>query len=134
MAIYKNAHFTATGANLSSFVRSLTFTEGGEPQDDTAMGDDTRSNAGGLKTWALEVEMNQSFATNGPDATFRGKNMTTMAIVFRPDATGVSTTNPERTGTGLIAEYTPNTGNVGDQMICRVSILAAGELAIATTT
>ena len=60
--IYKNAYFEVNGTSLSDHVESLTFNYGSEMQDETAMGDDTRINKGGLKTWSLDINFHQDLS------------------------------------------------------------------------
>ena len=131
MAIYRNAHFTFAGTDLSTFVRSLSLNTGQEVQDSTAMGATARINAAGLDTWTVEVEFNQSYASGGPDETLRSASSGTIEI--RPDSGSVSATNPSYTGTAIIAEYVPQAGPVGNQHTCTLSLVAGTALTIATS-
>jgi len=130
MAIYSNAKFVVGGVDVSNQLRAFAYNEAVEEQDDTAMGDDTRSSAGGLIRWTIEGEAHQSFGTATPlDSAFATKVGSTVACVWRPinaTATALSATNPRYSGTGLITEYVPMSGNVGDQHIATFSIVSAG--------
>jgi hypothetical protein len=135
MAIYRNAKLVVGGVNVSLALRSLSANESAEEQDDSAMGDTTRSSAGGLLRWTLEGEGNQSFSTSF-DQAFATKVGTTVACRWRPDnatATAPTTGNPVYSGTGLITEYVPMTGSVGDQAIATFSIVSAGARTRLTT-
>lgn len=137
MAIYKNAKLTVGGTDVSAFLRSVAFNHSAEEQDDTAMGDDTRSSAGGLQRWTIEGEANQSFGTTSQlDVVFATTIGTTQTVVLRPfaSATGLAATNPKYSGSGLITEYVPMSGSVGDQFVATFSIVAAGSITRAIST
>lgn len=129
MPIYKKAKLTVAGEDISTQLRSLAYNEASEEQDDTAMGDDTRSGAGGLLRWTIEGEANQSYGTATKlDDVFATRVGTTQTIVWRhtTTATALAKANPKYSGTGLITEYVPFSGAVGDQHIATFSIVSAG--------
>jgi len=131
MAIYKDAQLTANSVNISAYIRSLAFNHSAEEQDDTAMGDDTRSGAGGLFRWTIEGEVNQAYGASTPDAAFATSVGTVITVKLRPTtltATAASTSNPVYSGSGLLTEYVPMSGAVGDQHIATFSIVSAGTL------
>lgn len=137
MAIYRNAKFVFAGVDISGQIRSLAFNQSAEEQDDTAMGDTTRSSAGGLARWTFEGEANQSFGTSTKlDVAFATRVGTTQTVLFRPfaSATALSDGNPKYSGTGLLTQYTPASGNVGDQWVAPFSIVSAGTLTRAGAT
>ena len=127
-SVLKNAFVSIDGNDLSDHVRTVSWPAGIERLDDTVMGDDARSFAGGLKTWTLSVEFNQDYATNKVDDTLGTAVGTVVAVILRPDTAAKSATNPEYTGNGLIADYTPVAGSAGDLAIATVEIIAAGSL------
>jgi hypothetical protein len=131
--IFDNAFLSVEGTDLSDKIRSVTFSYSSETQDDTAMGDDTRSMVGGLKNWSVEVEFNQDFASGEVDATLFSKVGTKVALVLRPDAGTKSTTNPEFTGDAILTDYPPMGGSVGDQLTASATFQAAGTLSRATS-
>lgn len=130
MAIYRNAKLTVAGTDISSRIRTVAFNHSAEEQGDTAMGDDTRSSAGGLERWTIEGEANQEFGSGNIDSVFATRVGTTASIVLRPfaSATALAATNPKYSGSGLVTEYVPMSGSVGDQFICTFSIVAAGAI------
>lgn len=136
MAIYRRARLIVGGIDISTSLRSLSYNEASEEVDDTAMGDDTRSSAGGLIRWTIEGEANQSYGTTTKlDLAFATKVGTTVACIWRhtTSATAVSTANPKYSGTGLITEYVPQSGTVGDQEVATFSIVSAGTRTRGTT-
>jgi len=130
MAVYNKAHLKVNSVNVSSYVRSLAYNESAEELDDTAMGDDTRTSAGGLLRWTIEAELNQAYGASTPDAAFATVVGTVVACVWKHSTTGTATGAvtgiPVYTGNGLITEYVPQAGSVGDQKTCTVSIVSAG--------
>lgn len=128
-----DAFVSINGVDLSNDVKGGTLTYEAEMLDDTAMGDDTRSNLGGLKNWTMSVEFIQDFAASQVDATLFSLVGSTFTVIFRPDSGSVSATNPNFTGTGILASYTPIGNSVGDLAMAPVTINAAGTLSRATS-
>lgn len=137
MAIYNKAKLVVDSVDVSAQGRSLAYNESAEELDDTAFGDDTRSSAGGLIRWTIEAEFNQSFGTATVlDSAFATKVGTVVTCIWRPTttATALTASNPKYSGSGLITQYVPMTGNVGDQAIASVSIVSAGSRTRAVST
>ncbi len=70
--IYSDASLVLNSIDLSDHVKSLTINYESEAQDDTAMGDTTRSSKGGLLNWSISVEFHQDFAASEVDVTIFG--------------------------------------------------------------
>ena len=87
--IYDNAFLSIDGNDISAYMDSCELTSEREAQDDTTMGDDTRSNLMGLKNWTFNVSFKQDFAASELDSIiwplFDAANPS-YAVVFRPDA------------------------------------------------
>lgn len=115
---------------LSPFVKSVTLNYSAEMLDETAMGDTTRINKGGLKNWSLDVEFIQDFgATPAPDIDLFSLVGSTLAIIIRPvSGTVIGATNPEYRGTGCLESYPPLGGGVGDLAGTSITIQSAGTL------
>lgn len=134
------AHFVLTDAfvslnavDLSDHVKSVTVDYKADVQDDTTMGDTTHTRLGGLKDWNLSIEFAQDFAAAEVDATLFPLVGTSFAVIVRAvNVGGVSATNPNFTGTGILESYTPIGGSVGDLAMAPVSILGNGVLTRAT--
>lgn len=132
--VYDDAFVSINGVDLSDHVRSVTLDYKAELQDDTAMGDTTRSKLGGLKDWSLQVEFNQDFAASSVDVSLFSLVGSTFTVIVRPDkSTAVGATNPNFTGTGILESYPPISGGVGELATTSVSIQAAGALSRATS-
>jgi hypothetical protein len=131
--VLDNAFVEFDSNDLSSYVTSVTVSYEAEALDDTAMGDDTRSNLGGLKVWSVEVELNQDFASSGLDSTVFSLVGTTGTIRIRQDSGTVSSSNPEYSGTALLVSYPPFGNSVGDKATTSLSFQSAGTLSRSTS-
>lgn len=131
--VFYNPFFSVAGTDLSDHVRSITPDLGAEANDDTASGDDSRSEAPGLKTWSFTVEFNQDFAAGAVDATLATAIGTVVAIVYRPDQGAKAVTNPEWSGNALLRRYSPGGGPVGGQLVATAEFSNAGTLTHATS-
>lgn len=131
--IYRNAFLSLGGTNLSAFMESCEPSFEVEMGDDTVMGDTARSNEPGLEVWTISATFKNPFASSGPDATVWPLKGTTFAVVWRPDSGSASATNPQYTGTGTVRLWNPVAGNVGDEGVATIEIVAAGAMARATT-
>ena len=131
--VFTDASVVVNAVDLSDHVRQVTLNYSAELQDDTAMGDDTRSRIGGLKDWSMEVEFNQDFAASEVDVTLFGLVGTTFTVTLKPTSGAVSATNPSYSGTGILESYPPMGGSVGDIATTSITIQAAGTLTRATS-
>lgn len=131
--VFSDAFVSINGVDLSDHVRSVTLNYSAELVDETAMGDTTRKRKGGLKDWSLDVEFNQDFAASEVDVTLFTLVGSTFTVIVRADnSDGVSSTNPNYTGTGILESYPPITGGVGDLHTTSITIQSAGTLSRAT--
>lgn len=131
--VLTDASITIGGTDLSDHVQSITLNYEAEAKDDTAMGDDTRSNAGGLKNWNADVTFHQNYASGEVDATLFPIVGSTTQLVIKPSSGVVAATNPSFTGTALLQSYAPIGGSVGDQHMTQAKFAPAGTLARATS-
>ena len=129
-----DAYVSIGGVDLSDHCIQAGVTYEAEALDDSAMGDSTRSNFGGLKNWSMSVELFSDFATGSVDLTIQPIVGSTTTCTIRAVSTGgVSATSPNYTGLGFIQSYNPIAGSVGDMAKVSVNILAAGDLSRATS-
>jgi len=94
--------------------------------DNTAMGDDTSINVGGVKSWAVELEFIQDETVSGQ--TFFDMVGTVVAIEVRPTSALASPANPSYQGNGLLTDYAPLGGAHGDLVKATLSFVSAGPL------
>jgi len=126
--VLTDAFLSIGGTDYSANVQSVKLNYTAETLDDTAMGDTTRSNAGGLKVWSLDVTFLNDYVDNGIDEVLFGLVGTTAALIFRPvKGTVVGPGNPNYTGTGIL-EGLPQGGGVGALDTKSISFKSAGTL------
>jgi hypothetical protein len=127
---FTDCHVSLNSKDLSPFVKSVTINYAAEMLDETAMGDTTRINLGGLKNWSIDVEFIQDFgSTPAPDVDLFSLVGTTFACVIRPvKSSAKSATNPEYTGTGILESYNPIGNGVGELAMAPITIQSAGTL------
>jgi len=131
--VLKDAYVMWHSVDLSDHVRQVTLNYSAEPQDDTAMGDDTRSFAGGLKNWDADIEFYADEATSKVQQLFFADMGSTQTLIVRPvGSTVVGATNPNYTGVGLAVSIPLVAGTVGEMQMAPVHIVSAGTLSRAT--
>lgn len=132
--VFSDAFVSINAVDLSDHVRSVTLNYAAEMLDDTVMGDDTRSRAGGLKDWSVNVEFINDWAAGEVDATLFTLVGSTSTIIVRPDnSDGVSATNPNYTGTAILESYPPLGNGVGELATTNATLQSAGTLSRATS-
>ena len=132
--VLTDASVTINSVDLSDHVKSvnLDYTAAGE--DDTVMGDDTKSSIAGLLEWNLSVEFAQDHAASNVDATlFPLIGAAGFTVIVRPTSASVSATNPNFTGTAILTSYPPIGGSVGDFATTSAEFASAGTLSRATS-
>ena len=131
---------TSTGTDeraLSSYTKSLTLNYSRAEVDATCMGDVGIARLVGLRDWNLDLEFAQDFGDGLLDSMLYNMMTTTKAsltVTIRPTTASVGTGNPNYRGEGLIFEYTPATGGVGDLATASVSIRCAANASTAIGT
>ena len=126
--VYTNAKFEINGTDLSAHASEVSLNYSSEMQDETAMGDDSRINKGGLKTWSMDVTFHQDFATNAVDQKLFSLVGTTVCVEIRPQNICSTAINPTYFGIGVIESYNPVGGGVGALLDAPTTIQCAGTL------
>jgi len=122
---------------LTSYVKSLTLNYSRAEVDDTCMGDEGIARLRGLIDWNLDLEFAQDFGSGLLDAMLYPMMTTTKAsltVTVRPTTSNVGTGNPNYRGEGLIFEYTPASGSVGDLATASASIRCAANASTVVST
>ena len=127
--VLTNAFVSVGGNNISDHVRTVTINYAAEEVDDTTMGQGTRTNLGGLKTWSIDLEVANDFAASQIDSIMFPLVGTAVAVIFRPTSAVVGPTNPQYSGTGMLSSYNPVGQSVGDLATAPIKIVSAGTLA-----
>ncbi len=132
--IYKDPYVTINGVNLSSFVKQATIRYGAEILDKTAGATNAKKKIAGLTDWSLELEMNQDYDAGAVDATLFplvGPGID-FPVVVKPNGAVTAVSNPQFSGTGILGNYNPLAGTVGQPVTTPVTIEGSGDLARAT--
>ena len=128
--VFTDAEVVINSVDLSVHVMSVTLNYEGDLQEQTSMGDATRSRLSGLKDWSVEVGFKQDFAASKVDATLfsliGAASVTVTVMADKSD--GVSSTNPRYTGSAILGSYPPFGGSVGDLAVTTANFSAAGDL------
>lgn len=132
--VLSNASVLFDTSDLSAFVKTVTIDQGVEELDQTAMGATTRINYPGLRTWGMEIEVFNNFASDSCDDVVSGFLGSTLTVSVKPTATAGDADNPEWSGLCFISAYNPVQGSVGDLAMSRISLSPAGALTRATAT
>lgn len=125
------AALTISTTDVSAYAKNISLAYAAELQDDTTMGDTTRSRIGGLKDWSVTADLLQNPGTI--DALIFPLVGTTFTVVVKAFASAVDVNNPSYTGTGILENYPPVTGGVGDLHMASITIQSAGTLTRATS-
>jgi len=132
--VLKDASIVIGGVDLSNHCKSVSISYDAESQDNTVMGDTTRSMIGGLLNYGIEAEFTQDYASGSVDATLFPLVGTTAVVVIKATSGAVSATNPKFTATALITAFSPVTGSVGDLAVSSCTMVPGGStLARATS-
>jgi hypothetical protein len=129
--VLNDAHVTINAVDLSAFVRSVTIEASRETVEDTAMGDSARTFIASYRNWTMTFEFNQDFAALATDVTLWPifDAGSAVALVVRPvKATAIGTTNPEYRGSGVMDDFPPIQGAVGQLATTRARFRSAGTL------
>lgn len=130
---FRNAYVWINGVDLSDDCAELTFNYGSETLDETAFGDTTRINKGGLYTWSLDLKFHQDFASGSVDATLWSLVGTTTCFEFRPDNSCSTTINPRYSGIGVLSNYPAIGGAVGTLLDVPATIVSASAITRSAT-
>jgi hypothetical protein len=130
--VYTNAFIQINAVDLSSHASEVGLNFASEMQDETAMGDSTRTRKGGLKDWSVDITWHQNFAAGAVDATLFSLVGTTVCVEIRPQNICSTAINPIYSGIGVIESYNPVGGTVGALLDAPTTIQSASDLNRAT--
>lgn len=126
--------FTLNAVNLTTYTTSLSIEISVDDQETTAFGGNGyRARIGGLKEFTLKVDFFQDFGAGAVDATIFPLLGTVVPWTAKATSDATSATNPQYSGSVLVAEYSPLDGDVGDVSTTSVSWPGSGALVRATS-
>lgn len=134
--IIRNPVLTVNAVNLSNRASSVEITSEKDLVDVTAFGAQSKQNMVGLGDGTISVDFFQDFAVASVDATLYPihANNTEVIITVKPRDEVVSATNPLYTMTGVLPNYTPLAGSVGEASTISAEFSNSGETGIVRTT
>lgn len=126
--VFKDCYLSINGVALSDHVQSVTLEYSADEVEDTNMGDNTHKfMPSTLKNWSLEAEFSQDYAANEVDATLFGLiGGSAVAIEIRPTTSAASATNPAYQGNGVVLNYNPISGSVGEKKLASCTVKPSG--------
>lgn len=124
---------TINSVDLSTSIRKVTLDESANELDDTAMGATTESRKGGLKKWTIDIEFIQNHTGSSVEQTIRPLLGSTTTITVKPTSTATSASNPQFSGTALVAGFKTFDVTVGDLATAAARFVNAGTLTRITT-
>jgi hypothetical protein len=129
--VFKDCYLSINAVALSDHVQSVTLDYSADEVEDTNMGDNTHKfMPSTLKNWSLEVEFSQDYAASEVDATlFSLVGGSAVTIAVRPTTDAASATNPEFGGAGVVLNYPPISGTVGEKKLASCTIKPSGSSA-----
>lgn len=122
------------GVDLSAHCAEASLNYSSETLDETAFGDTTRINKGGLLNWSIDFRFHQDFAAAAVDATLFNLVGTTTCFELRPNNSCSTAINPSFTGIGIVSQYPPMSGAVGTLLDATVTLASAGALSRASSS
>lgn len=134
--ILRNAVITVNGVNLSDHASSVTITTEYDDVDLTSFGATLREHSKGMGDGSIEIEFFQDFAAASVDATLWpiSQGTTAVPVTVKADSAATSATNPLYTMQGLLMNYSPLAGSVGEASTTGVTFQNGAQTGIVRTT
>lgn len=130
---FYNAYLWINGVDMSAMCSEIALTYGAELLDETAFGDTTRINKGGLYNWSLGLTFHQEFGAALVDGLLFPLVGTTTCFEVRPVNSCSTAINPRFFGVGILSDYPPMSGQVGTLLDVKATIASASNLTRSTT-
>jgi len=127
--VLTNCKVVVGGSDISAYVTGITVPYEALPVEETAMGDDTQKNKGGVKKWGGTISFKNDYADGLVDEIVFGLIGTQASFSGVPVNTTVSADNPNYNGTALFTKYAPLSGQHGELAKSTLEFMSAGTLA-----
>ena len=113
--VLRDCSVTVDGVDFSDHCSSVEITMSKDEIDTTNFGGTGRERTHGLKDDSFVLNFQQDFDAASVDATLFGlyDGESEFPVVVKPTAAAVGPTNPSYTGTCIMLEYQPLSGDVG---------------------
>lgn len=127
--VLTDAFVSLGGNDVSDHVKEISIEYSADEVEDSNMGDSTHLFKGGLKNWTATLQLAQDYADGELDGILFPLIGTEVAFVGRPASGAKSVNNPEYTATGLLVNYAPLAGSVGELVTTPLTLRPASDLA-----
>lgn len=133
--VLTDARVTVNGVNLSDHCSSVTVETSKDEVDVTAFGATFKQLLAGIGDATVTLSVFQDFAAASVHATVWPLYSagTTFPVTVRPTSGAESATNPTFTMTGVILNYNPIAGSVGEASTTDITIRNAAQTGITIT-
>lgn len=121
-----------TSNDLSDHISSVSISTSYDIVETTSFGNTAKTRIAGLADNSVTLEFHQDFASGSVESIIYPLLGTAITIKVKPEATTVSSTNPQYAFSALISEWTPLNGAVGELSTASVTWPISG--AITKTT
>lgn len=120
------------GVDLSNRATSAEITSEKPLVDATTFGAGSTQNLLGIGDGTMSIDFTQDFAAASVDATLYPihANNSEVVITVKPTNAAVSATNPQYSMTGVLPNYTPISGGVGELSTVSVEFSNSGDAGI----
>lgn len=130
--ILRTVTLTVNGVDLSNRASSAEINSEKDLVDVTAFGASSKQNLVGLGDGTMSIDFFQDFAAASVDATLWPIHSagSEVVITVKPTNAAVSATNPLYSMTGVLPNYTPISGSVGEASTVSVEFSNSGDAGI----
>jgi len=128
-----NAFLSIGGVDFSDQCTSVTFTDGNDSLETTAMGSTGHTFVSGLQSNEVTAELFISYGAGEVEATLASLvGLGTTTVILRPSTAAVGVANPQYTISNMmLADFTPINSTVGE--LATVTVTLQGGTAVRTT-
>lgn len=130
--ILRDAFISVNGVTLSDHANEVSIDSEKDEHDTTGFGATSKEISLGLGDGSISMTFFQDFAAGSVDATLWPihNGSTAVPIVVRPTSAAVSATNPQYTMTGVLPNYSPVSGSVGEPSTIEANFRNASQAGI----
>jgi hypothetical protein len=134
--ILNDAFISCNGVVVSDHSNKVTVSSSKDVVDVTGFGAASKQKLLGLGDGSIAVELFQDFDAGSVDATLWPLHTagTEFPVIVRASSAAVSATNPEYRMTGVLPEYTPIDGSVGEASKVSITVQNSGASGIVRAT
>ena|SRR5436190_105345 len=126
--VLTNVSVTVGGTDISAYVQQINLDYEADAVKETAMGDGTEKNKGGVKKWGGTIQFKQDYDNGLVDDVVFALIGTTGTFQAWPNTNTTGVNNPKYSGTCLFQGYAPLSGAHGELAKSSLKFVSAGTL------